>query len=168
MNKLKISFIFLLSSFLFLPLRAFAFCPACLVAIGTATGVFRWLGVDDSIIGLWIGGFIFSLSIFLSNLLIRKVGKIKFQSFLIAPVFYLLAILILWRLNALVLYNTIWGINKIIFGMIIGGLLLLITPYFDRFLRKLNQGKIFISHQKMLLAVGSLLIASLILHLIIK
>ncbi len=156
------------SLLIFFPIKALAFCPLCVVATGAFTGFLRWLGVDDTIIGLWFGGFILSASIAFNNFLVKK-GKItRFQLFLILLVFYGLAALSLYKFGALSPYNKIFGIDKIFFGIILGSLLLLLAPYLDKFLRKLNQGKIFISHQKVLIAIGLLLIISLIFYFSIK
>lgn len=171
MKIFKDYFIFLLglgSILIFSPIKALAFCPMCIIATGTFLGIFRWLGVDDTIIGLWLGGFILSISMVLNNFLIKRGKKIKFQLFLILLVFYGLAILFLYQFGGLNPYNKIFGIDKIIFGIILGSLLLLLVPYLDKFLRKLNQGKIFISHQKVLIAIGLLLIISFILYFSIK
>ena len=65
----------------FLPIKASAFCPVCIVATGSLMGIFRWLGVDDAIVGLWLGGFILSVSMVFNNFLIKKEKKIKFQLF---------------------------------------------------------------------------------------
>lgn len=35
--------------------KAQAVCPVCTVAVGTGVGLSRWLGVDDTITGLWLG-----------------------------------------------------------------------------------------------------------------
>ena len=34
---------------------AHAVCPVCTVAVGAGLGLAEWLGIDDSISGLWIG-----------------------------------------------------------------------------------------------------------------
>lgn len=168
MNKLKFFFIFLLNFFLFPLAKIFAFCPFCVVTTGAATGFFRWLGFDDTIIGLWIGGFIFSLAVFSNDFLRKKIKSYRAPAFLMICIFYLLNALILSCLGALTLCNKILGINKIIFGMIIGGLVLFFASFVDKFLREQNQGKVFISYQKVLLATGLLLIVSLFLYLVFK
>lgn len=152
---------------IFLPVKALAFCPMCVVTTGAFLGIFRWLGVDDTIIGLWLGGFIISISMVFNNFLIKKGKRIRFRLFLTLSIFYGLATLFLYKFGALNPYNKIFGIDKIFFGMIIGSLLLLLTPYLDKFLRKRNEGKIFISHQKVLIAVVLLIIFSLGLYLIL-
>jgi len=171
MKIFKDYFIFLLgliSILIFSPIKALAFCPLCVVATGALAGFFRWLGVDDTIIGLWLGGFILSASMVFNNFLIRKGKRIRFQLFLILFVFYGPAVLFLEQFGVLSSYNKIFGIDKIFFGVIFGSLLLLLAPYLDKILRKQKQGKIFISHQRVVIAIGLLLIISLILYFSIK
>ncbi len=154
-----------------LPIKAYAFCPLCAVATGFFLGIFRWLGVDDTIIGLWIGAFIFSVSILFNNYLIRKNRKIPFQIFFVVLSSYLVtisALLLTNSINPFNPYNNILGINKIIFGMILGSLTLLITPKLNNLLKEQNEGKNFISHQKVIAAVGLLLIISLGFYFLIQ
>jgi len=170
MKILRGRFIFLwglISVLFFLPIRILAFCPMCVIATGTFLGIFRWLGVDDTIIGLWLGGFLLSSSIVFNKFLIKKWKAGKFRLLFIVFVFYGLIVLSLYKFGGLSPYNKIFGVYKIFFGMIIGSLLLLFSPYLDKFLRKHNQGKILVSHQKMIIAVGLLIIFSLILSFIL-
>lgn len=162
-----ISLLGLGSALIFFPIKALAFCPVCVVATGAVTAWLRWLGIDDTIIGLWFGGFLFSVSIMLNSFMIRKGKNIRFQLFLIFLVFYGLTALFLYQFGGLSSYNKIFGIDKIFFGMILGSSLLSVSPYLDRFLRKQNEGKIFISHQKVLVAVIMLIIFSLGLYIIL-
>lgn len=154
--------------FFLLPAQVLAFCPLCAVATGAGVGFFRWLGVDDTIIGLWLGGFVLSATIWLNKFLISKGKKIKFQLPGMIAILYGFIVGGLYWTGFIKPYNKIWGLNKILFGLIVGSFLLFLTPFFDKFLRRRNQGKIFISHQKMLLALGLLLIFSLIFYLITK
>jgi len=130
-----------------LPSKALAFCPLCVVATGAFTGVFRWLGVDDAIIGLWLGGFTLSVSMLFNNFLIKRGKKIKFQLVLVLLFFYGFTVLSLIWLGVPNPYNKIFGFDKIFFGLFLGSLLLMLAPYLDRFLRKQNQGRKLISHQ---------------------
>lgn len=153
---------------LLLPSATFAFCPVCLVATGLFTGIFRWLGVDDTIVGLWLGAFALSLSIFLNNVLFRKGKNVKFQLTLIAVAIYILLAATLYFTGAFIPDNNIFGINKIIFGIIFGSLLLAISPPADRLIRKQNQGRMFVSHQKVFVAVGIVLLFSFIFYIMIR
>lgn len=158
----------LIAVLLFIPSKAMAFCPLCIIATGSITGILRYLGVDDAIVGLWLGAFALSSVFMLNNFLIKKGKKIKFQLPLILAISYFLLVSALYWADLLNPYNRILGINKIIFGIIIGSSLVLAGHNIDRFLRKQNQGKIFISHQKMIVAIGLLIIFSFIFYFIIQ
>jgi len=43
-------------------LPAKAVCPVCTVAVGAGLGFSRYLGIDDTISGIWIGGLMVSIS----------------------------------------------------------------------------------------------------------
>ncbi len=152
-----------------IPIKTFAFCPVCVVATGTGLGILRWIGVDDSISGLWIGGFTLSTSIFLNNFLVKKGKNIKFQLPLILIVFYgTLFYGLDWKFGFFNPFNRILGIDKVVFGVIAGTALLALSPYIDKGLRKLNADKIFISHQKVFVAIFLLSLSSIILYFITK
>ncbi len=51
------------AGFLFAPIMsAQAVCPVCIVAVGAGLGLSEYLGIDDSIAGVWIGGMLIALS----------------------------------------------------------------------------------------------------------
>ncbi|MEK6848861.1 MAG: hypothetical protein AABX65_04485 [Nanoarchaeota archaeon] len=49
-----------------------AHCPLCTVAAGGGIAVARWLGVDDSIVGVFVGAFIVSTALWLGKWLNKK------------------------------------------------------------------------------------------------
>ena len=59
----------LLTFFMSLTSQAHAFCPVCTVAVGTGVTFSRYLGVDDVISGVWIGGLILSSALWLKDIL---------------------------------------------------------------------------------------------------
>ena len=54
-----------------------AVCPVCTVAVIGGLGLSRWLGIDDAITGIWIGGLIISLSLWFTDWLYKKYKKIE-------------------------------------------------------------------------------------------
>jgi len=148
-----------------LPLSALAFCPVCVVATGVLTGAFRWLGVDDLIIGLWLGGFIFSTSVMAGNYLRLKIKRPSIYPVAAAVALYGLTIILFYSGGVLSApYNRIFGISRIIIGFIGGSLLLLLTVYLNKILKRMNNGENFVSHQKMLLGIFLLLFFSLVAY----
>ena len=53
-----------------LPVKAF--CPVCTVAVGAGLGLARWLRIDDTISGLWIGGLTISMIMWTLSWLAKK------------------------------------------------------------------------------------------------
>ena len=71
-NNLKIFLFALLTILIFDLQKTFAVCPICTVAIGAGVGFTRYIGIDDTITGLWIGGFIVSSGLWLASFLKNK------------------------------------------------------------------------------------------------
>jgi len=145
-----------------------AVCPVCVVAIGTCVGLSRWFGVDDVISGLWIGGLIISMIIWFLDWLNKKNIYFKFRNQIVFLSFYLFTI---WPLYLADIMghplNKIWGIDKILFGIIIGSLLLTSAVFTNGILKKKNNGKVYFPYQKVVIPLLFLLIISVIFHFII-
>ena len=58
MNKRYVIFFILFCSWI---TSSYAICPICTLAVGAGVGLSRWLGVDDTVTGLWIGGLTVSM-----------------------------------------------------------------------------------------------------------
>lgn len=65
-----------------------------------------------------------------------------------------------------IINNTLFGMDKIIFGVIIGLVIFLLAVEIDKKLRWLNKGKVFIYYQKIIIPVFLLSVVSLILYFI--
>jgi hypothetical protein len=61
-------------------------------------------------------------------------------------------------------YNVMWGINKIILGTTIGTILFFLSILTDKYLRKTNNGKVYVPYQKVILPVSYLLLSSLVMY----
>jgi hypothetical protein len=153
-----------------LPKQALAVCPVCTVAIGAGVGLSRWFGISDTISGLWIGGFILSSGIWISNWLHKRHVKIyhyRWQTLIIVLLFYALTF---WSLSLTKItghpFNKIFGIDKLVLGSIIGSIVFLIAVWMDKYLRKINEGKVKFYYQKVILPVGMLLVTSIFFYLI--
>jgi len=166
-KKVYLFFTFLIPGFFYAGF-AKAVCPVCTITVSAGVGFCRWLGIDDLISGLWVGGMIVSLIIWTLDWLNKKNFKIKFQWIWISVLFYLLTLLPLYFMGVIGHpENKFWGIDKILFSTIIGSLLFLIGVWLHKFLKNKNQGKSFFSFQKVVLPVSLLIIVSLIFHFII-
>lgn len=124
----------------------------------------RYLGVDDLIIGVWIGGLIISLGLWWSEYL--KKHYFKGQEWVVVLLTWLMTV---WGLKQGKFighpYCKIFGQDKLLVGIVFGNLMFLVGFLVDLFLRRYNKkkpGKALFPYQKVVLPVGSLVIATLI------
>lgn len=158
--------IFGLLSFL-LPSRVYAVCPVCTVAVGLGVGLSRYLGIDDTISGLWIGGLILSSSLWLASWMEKKRINLPYRKTICVMSFYILTIFPLY-LSGIIGHaaNTFWGIDKLLIGILIGSVLFIFGVGLDKYVRKGNNGKVYIYYQKVILPVSLLVLGSLVFFLI--
>lgn len=165
-----ISFCFSLISYLFIALPIKAVCPVCAVAVGTGLGFSRYLGIDDTISGLWVGGLILSMSLWTADWVHKRGVKIKINvlNVVSSVIFYAITIIPLYYSGIIGHpYNTIYGIDKLLFGTIIGSLIFLLALSLDKTVRRINGKQLFI-YQKVAFPVLGLIIISLIFYLGLK
>ena len=149
-----------------------AHCPLCTAAAGVGIGVARWIGVDDSIVGLFLGAFIVSMGLWFNNLLKKRKANIPFQGFLIVFASFLLTIIPLYLAGIInnleivkslpelsVLGLGVFGIDKLLFGTIVGiiavGSSFSLSDYFKK-----KKGKGLFPYQGVLFMIVTLLILS--------
>jgi hypothetical protein len=164
----KISlFLGFLAGILFIPISAKAVCPICTIAVGAGVGLCRWLGIDDTISGTWIGGLILSMSFWLLNWLDNKQVQFKFRKLSVIALFYVITVVPLYFMGIIGHpYNKLWGIDKLVIGIIAGSIVFLCSLYLDGLLRSRNNGKVFFPFQKVVLPVLILTITSVIFSLV--
>lgn len=126
----------------------------------------RWLGIDDTISGVWIGGIIISSSLWFINWLSAKKPKWKVDDYQLAIVlaFYILVLGPLYYYDIIGHpFNTIFGVDKLIFGTALGSLGFLGGGWIDKQVRK-AKGKQLFNYQKVVFPVGTLTLLSLGLY----
>ena len=162
----------LTTNYSLLTTRAYAVCPVCTIAVGAGLGLSRYLGIDDTISGIWIGGFILSSSFWLIDWMKKRVKnydlRFKNKEILIFALMYALVILPLWRGKIIGNpFNTILeilrGIDKLVFGIVVGSIVFLFGMWADKKVRKIK-GKQLFQYQKVVFPVASLVIVSLLIY----
>lgn len=144
---------------------ACAVCPLCVVAVGGGVGLSRFLGIDDTVSGVWFGGLIVSLGLWFSDLLTKKKINIPAKKFLSLATSALLVILpLFWTKTIGIAGNTLFGIDKLILGMIFGVISFVLAVLTDKFLQKINRGKVVIYYQKVIIPLLYLVVLSLIFY----
>jgi len=145
-----------------------AFCPVCTIAVGAGVGLCRWLGVDDVLSGIWIGGLIVSMIGWTLNWLEKKQIRFRFRWLTVATLFYISVILPLYFTGIMGHpYNKLWGADKLLLGIVFGSIAFLLSFWLNSFLKKINQGKVFFPFQKVVLPILFLVITTLIFHNIV-
>lgn len=145
-------------------------CPVCTVTVIAGLGISRLLGIDDLITSIWIGGFILSFSFITIAWIAKKWPKLKskYYYFLTFILMYLF-VLIPFKLDHIIgiKLNTIWGMDKIVFGIIIGSIVFLAGARADKYQRGKFK-KIFFPFQKVVFPVLALVVTSLIFYFITR
>ena len=160
---------YIISSFAVLSLlaakSAYAVCPVCTVAVGAGLGLAEWLGIDDSISGLWIGALIVSMSLWTINWLDKKNIKFYGRKILIFAAYYAIVVLPLyWKGKIGHPLNRLCGIDKLLFGIILGTVLFSAGVLFHNYIRKKNGDISYFKGQKIVFGIAPLVIASVILY----
>src|SRR4030042_718567 len=107
-----ISIITILSAIFLLvfPLKVLAVCPVCTVAVVAGLGLSRWLGVDDTVPGIWIGGIILSASFWFASWLKKKNITFPYLTVISAAIMYAFVLLPLKFAKIIGHpFNTLWG-----------------------------------------------------------
>lgn len=170
MKKTAIFFLALFSFFtihysLFTP-EAIAHCPLCVAGAAAGITLTRWVGVDDSITGIWIATLLGSSSFWLTNWFLSKYGnKIKKGLiYFVKPFFYLLifvsTIWSFYKFQLIIRMDQIMGLDKLAFGMLVGGVAF--------YLLDLIKIKRYFPYQKIVISLGSMIILSIFDYILIN
>lgn len=163
LSKLFLTTILLLSSIK----QAQAVCPVCTVAVAGGLGISRWIGIDDSVMGIWIGGLILSSGFWMADWASKKSWRIPYPKILSILLMVLFVVPPLYMAKMIGLPgNTLWSIDKILLGTIVGSGLFYAGMRLDLWLRTTNENKVYIYYQKVIAPVFFLTIGSVIFFLI--
>ncbi len=171
-RKLRLSPLFItglsLSLFLFAP-AAQAVCPVCTFAVGAGLGLARWFGVDDLITSLWIGALTVSVSAWTVNWLAKRGKRFVADTWIFLTVYAAMIFLPLWYQGIVGHpFNTVWGIDKIIFGSIIGAVVFAVIAKSYELLKARNGGHAHFPFQKVVMPVAPLLVLSAVFYFVTK
>lgn len=165
--KFFLVFVFtLISSLYSLASTAKAVCPVCTVAVGAGLGLSRFVGIDDTVTGIWVGGMLVSLSFWTASYLEKKEIKLP-QKSVISFILWSALILVPLQISGIIghPFNTILGIDKLLFGSALGTAAFLIAIFADKKLRAIK-GKQLFDFQRVVFPVAALLITSAIMFII--
>ena len=146
-----------------------AVCPVCTVAVIGGIGLSRWLGIDDSVTGLWIGGLTVSMIMWTIDWMDRKNYKFKGRKIIITIGYYLLIVVPLFFTNIIGHpLNKLWGIDKLLLGIIMGSIFFFIGALLYPYLKKKNGDKAYFPYQKVVMPIAPLIILSVIFYFLTR
>ena len=185
MRKLSLSILILTATLIIIPNPVMAHCPLCTTGAAVGVGFARAYGVDDSIVGLLLGALIVSSALWFNNWLKKKIN-FPFQETLIIAVSFLLIVAPFYYYGLIIDFNMVksmpyahgmaglgvfglaqFGIDKLLFGIILGTLLIWGVFSFSGHITK-KRGKRLFDYQGLILMLTSLIVLSLILYLITR
>jgi hypothetical protein len=148
-----------------------AVCPLCTLAVGAGLGFSRWLGIDDSISGLWIGGLLLSLTMWTINWLSGKNIKFRFMGAIVGGLYYILTIGSLFFSS--IISNPVAFIcscfkDKLLVGIIVGTAAFYFGSTMYEYLKKKNNGHAHFPFEKIAMPIAPLVILSIIFYFLTK
>ncbi len=146
-----------------------AVCPICTIAVIGGVGLSRWLGIDDSISGLWIGGLTVSMIMWTIDWMNRKNYRFKGRKIVITIGYYLLIVVPLFFTNIMGHpLNKIWGIDKLLLGIIVGSIFFFAGALLYPLAKNKKTGKPYFPYQKVVMPISPLIILSIIFYFLTK
>jgi len=153
---------------------AHAMCPVCTVAVVGGIELSRYLGVDDSVTGLWVGGLTVSLIFWTIDWMNKKNIRFKGRKIITVIGYYALVVLPLYFLKIIHLhvprYKTFCscGIDKMTVGIATGSVVFLAGALSYEYLKKKNNGHAHFPFEKVVFPIAPLIIMSIIYYFITK
>ena len=156
----------------------FAHCPLCTAGIGAAAVSANYLGLDASIIGVFVVAFGISTGLWIG----RKIKKsyIRFQLPLIVVASFFLTVIplmgligdklylpVLWFGSYGSLLNRVYFFDKILFGSILGGIATLAAFWLHVAIKKTN-GRVLVPFQGVIVTLLVLAASSALLFLFVR
>lgn len=166
-------------------LPAKAVCPVCVVAVGAGLGLSEYLGIDDTLAGVWIGGLLVALVLWTINWLNKKNWLTSTRRAVLFPsrkridnqtlrdiavfiLYYGLTLWPLWTSNIIGLPdNRLWGVDKLLLGVTAGSLGFIGATFWYERIKK-RRGRAHFPFQKVAMPVGALIILDIIFYFLTK
>jgi len=152
--------------FLFFLTSVFAHCPLCVAATGGAVIGAKLYGVDNLVIGTFIGGFIISTA-FWFDLLLRKKNKgDSYLPFQLGTIILLSFLLTFSSFLSVGIFSDMVFNERILIGILVGSIITIAAFTFNDFIRKINGGKSYIPFQVVFFTLAFLLLVVFIYYLL--
>lgn len=164
------------ASALLFPAKSFAFvpliCDLCTIGVVAGLAISRYLGVDDSVVGVWIGAVIVALIVMTNALLEKKNVRFKFRDETIALSYVVFTAVSFYYAGVVgVAKNTFFQsasifADKVVVSSLIGAAVLVAASKTYQWLKAKNGGRAHFPFEKVALPVGALAATSLVFHFV--
>ncbi|HPJ17358.1 MAG TPA: hypothetical protein PK639_04000 [Candidatus Woesebacteria bacterium] len=115
------------------PIPVGAQCPVCVVTVGGGMLIAKKLGIDDLLVSIWISALNVAISFWLATVIKTKILK---NGYLLTLLMLITTLAYFYLTDQIgVASNTLLGIDKIIFGQIIGTLFMILGNHFYQFVK---------------------------------
>jgi len=156
-------------SFLAFAPAAQAVCPVCTFAVGAGLGLARWFGVDDLVTSLWIGALTVSVTAWTVNWLAKRGKRFAADTWILLAAYTAMIFLPLWYQGVIGHpLNTVWGIDKVVFGSVVGAAVFALMAKAYEMLKAKNGGHAHFPFQKVVMPIAPLLALSFVFYLVTK
>ena len=144
-------------------------CAVCTAAIIGGLGLSRWLHVDDTVSGVWIGALLVTIIYYTISFLRKQKFNFPGRDFIVSLIFYALVFIPLYT-GKIIGHplNRIWGVDKFIVGAFSGSIIFILAVMLYATLKKRNGGHAHFPLEKVAIPIASLGIISYAFYLITK
>lgn len=171
-NMRKISFFSLLTAGgLSLAPAASAICPICTIVVSSGVGLSRYLGVDDSVSGLWVGGLTVSAIAWTLDWMDKKKIAFKGRTLLTSLGYYTLVLSAFYFADFMespIQTLCACATDKLFLGIVTGSAAFAMGAQWYYHTKEKNGGKALFPFQKVAFPVIPLILVSLFFYVLTK
>lgn len=135
-------------------------CGVCTVAVGAALGISRKLGVDDTVVGVWLGALLMLIAFWTMTFCVRRGWKFRWMGALFIVISFSLIIPIYTMDYISYGARTILHVDSFLVSVLLGGAIFFFSEVAYMVMKEGNGGHAHFPFEKVVIPVVSLIIAS--------
>ena len=149
--------------------KTYAICPVCTIAVAAGVGLSRYLGVDDTITGLWVGAILVTAVFWTITWFEKKQWHFKGRDVLTWVAYYALVLIPLVYSDMIGHpANKLWGIDKLLLGTALGSVFFYLGDQAYPIVKERNGGKAHFPFEKVAFPIVPIVVLSIIFYFITR